>query len=356
MGAKRTAVTALKLNVCVAILALAIPSESPLAAAASEQAERTPVFLAAAPYTPELRHVRRVALRKSKNVAVGPATSRSRHRSPRLSVGEGAGLRRTPDTLDLKSSAALVIDQETSEVLVSKNADAVLPIASLTKLMTALVIAEAKIPLDELLTVSQDDVDTEKGSRSRLKVGTQLTRGEMLHLALMASENRAAHTLGRTFPGGSEAFVEAMNAKGKDLGMGDSIFVESTGLSSRNRSSARDLATLVRAAHLHPIIRELSISRQAKVEVGRRNLQFHTTNRLVLRSDWDIGLQKTGYISEAGRCLVMQVNLAGRSLILVFLDSAGKHSRLGDAERVRRWVNQNSPSAPAQSTGPSLTS
>ena len=152
----------------------------------------------------------------------------------------------------------------------------------------------------------------------------------------------------------AEAFVEAMNAKGKELGMNDTSFVESTGLSSRNKSSARDLATLVRAAHQHPIIRELSVSPQAKVEIGRRNLQFHTTNRLVLRSDWDIGLQKTGYITEAGRCLVMQATLAGRPLIMVFLDSAGKHSRLGDAERVRRWIMQTGPAAtPA---GPRLTS
>ncbi|MEQ1804981.1 MAG: D-alanyl-D-alanine endopeptidase [Burkholderiaceae bacterium] len=304
----------------------------------------------------ELRPVHRVALRKNRNVSPGRASAKSVYASRRQSVAETAGLRKTSDALELKSSAALVIDQETSEVLVSKNADAVLPIASLTKLMTALVIAEAKIPLGELLTVSQDDVDTEKGSRSRLKVGTQLTRSEMLHLALMASENRAAHTLGRTFPGGSEAFVEAMNAKSKELGMGDTSFVESTGLSSRNRSSARDLATLVGAAHQHPIIREMSVSHQAKVEVGRRNLQFHTTNRLVLRADWDIGLQKTGYITEAGRCLVMQATLSGRPLIMVFLDSAGKHSRLGDAERVRRWLMLTLPTATSAPAGVRLTS
>ena len=356
MGAKKIAVTALRLRVCAGFLALTMPMALPLAATAAEKSEGADVFLAATGHTPEPRNVRRVALRKSKNVQAGYATAKSQYGSSRPSVGEVAGLRRTRDSLDLKSSAAFVIDQETSEVLVSKNADAVLPIASLTKLMTALVIAEAKIPLDELITVSQDDVDTEKGSRSRLKVGTQLTRSEMLHLALMSSENRAAHTLGRTFPGGSEAFVEAMNAKGKELGMSDTNFVESTGLSSRNRSSARDLATLVRAAHQHPIIREMSVSAEAKVEVGRRNLQFHTTNRLVLRADCDIGLQKTGYITEAGRCMVMQANLAGRPLIMVFLDSAGKHSRLGDAERVRRWITQTLPSAPSVSMGPKLTS
>lgn len=350
MGAKKTAVMAIRLNVCATFLAL-----SPIAMAAGERAEGAEVFLSAPAHSPEQRHVHQVALRKSKNVSAGRATSRS-SRSARPSAGEVAGLRRTPDSLELRSSAVLVIDQETSEVLVSKNADAVLPIASLTKLMTALVIAEAKIPLDELLTVSQDDVDTEKGSRSRLKVGTQLTRSEMLHLALMASENRAAHSLGRTFPGGSESFVEAMNAKCKELGMSDTIFVESTGLSSRNRSSARDLVTLVRAAHQHPIIREMSVSPQAKVEVGRRNVQFHTTNRLVLRPDWDIGLQKTGYISEAGRCLVMQANLAGRPLIMVFLDSAGKHSRLGDAERVRRWITHTLPVPTSAPDLPRLTS
>jgi serine-type D-Ala-D-Ala endopeptidase (penicillin-binding protein 7) len=356
MGEQTIAVKALRLNACAALLAAAVSMAMPPLAAASQQDEGAEVFLVAAAHTTESRSSRRVALRKSRNVQARHASAKSRYASPRPSAGEAAGLRRTRDSLDLKSSAAFVIDQETNEILVSKNANAVLPIASLTKLMTALVIAEAKIPLDELIAVSQDDVDTEKGSRSRLKVGTQLTRSEMLHLALMASENRAAHTLGRTYPGGSEAFVEAMNAKAAELGMADTSFVESTGLSSRNKSSARDLATLARAAHEHPIIRDLSVSPGARVEVGRRNLQFHTTNRLVLSNHWDIGLQKTGYISEAGRCLVMQANLAGRPLIMVFLDSAGKNTRLGDAERVRRWVTQNLPSATSVSMGPKLTS
>ena len=356
MGAKKIAVMALRLNVCAAFVALSVPVACALAASAAQPSKGADVFLAQPVPSPDLRQVHRVSLRKSRNVSPGRATSKSMHPSRRHSVAQVAGLRKTSDSLELKSSAALVIDQETNEILVSKNADAVLPIASLTKLMTALVIAEAKIPLDELLTVSQDDVDTEKGSRSRLKVGTQLTRNEMLHLALMASENRAAHTLGRTFPGGSEAFVEAMNAKSKELGMSDTSFVESTGLSSRNRSSARDLATLVGAAHQHPIIREMSVSPQAKVEVGRRNLLFHTTNRLVLRADWEIGLQKTGYISEAGRCLVMQATFSGRSLIMVFLDSAGKHSRLGDAERVRRWIMLTLPTEPSALADARLTS
>ncbi len=266
----------------------------------------------------------------------------------RPSFGQIAGLRSTEDSLDLKSSVALVMDQDTNEVLFSKNPNAVLPIASITKLMTAMVVTEAHLPLDEMLTVTQADVDTEKGSRSRLRVGTQLNREEMLHLALMASENRAAHALGRHYPGGLDAFVSAMNAKAQLLGMSDTRYVEPTGLSSRNQSSARDLATLVKAAHEVELIRSLSTSPEYVVEVGHRPMQFRNTNGLVRNASWDIGLQKTGYISEAGRCLVMQAKLAGRQLIMVFLDSAGKYSRIGDAERVRRWVTAFAPmSVPA---------
>ena len=238
-----------------------------------------------------------------------------------------------------------MLDQDTNEVLFSKNSSAVLPIASITKLMTAVVVSDAKLPQDELITISQDDVDTEKGSRSRLRVGTQLTRGEMLHLALMSSENRAAHALGRYYPGGIDAFVAAMNAKAKALGMPDTRYVEPTGLSSLNQSSAKDLATLVGAAYQYPIIRELSTSIEHQVGIGNHQLQFRNTHTLVRNPGWEIGLQKTGYISEAGRCLVMQAKMAGRQLIMVFLDSAGKYSRIGDAERVRRWITQSAPTA-----------
>jgi serine-type D-Ala-D-Ala endopeptidase (penicillin-binding protein 7) len=256
----------------------------------------------------------------------------------RPSYGKLAGLHSVHDQLDLKSSVALVIDQETREVLFSKNDSAVLPIASITKLMTGLLVSEAKLPMDETIEITQDDVDTEKGSRSRLKVGAVLTRGELLHLALMSSENRAAHALGRTYPGGLDAFVSAMNAKAKLLGMKDTKYVEPTGLSSRNQSSAHDLATLVNTAYADPVLREYSTSPGHQVAVGNRTLQFNNTNRLVKNPEWEIGLQKTGYISEAGQCLVMQAKVAGRKIIMVFLDSAGKLSRLGDAERVRRWV------------------
>jgi D-alanyl-D-alanine endopeptidase (penicillin-binding protein 7) len=263
----------------------------------------------------------------------------------RQSFGQLAGLHQTEDPLDLRSSVAFVLDQDTNEVLLNKNSKAVLPIASITKLMTGLLVTEANLPMDEMLTITQDDVDTEKGSSSRLAVGTRLSRGEMLHLALMSSENRAANALGRNYPGGLPAFVAAMNAKARQLGMNDTRYVEPTGLSSQNQSSARDLALLVKAAHEVPLLRELSTSPEHQVAVGSRQLQFHTTNRLVLNPSWDIGLQKTGYIAEAGQCLVMQAQLAGRKLIMVLLDSAGKYSRIADAERIRKWLTSAGASA-----------
>ncbi len=287
----------------------------------------------------------RAMVRKTRKVVSRRPVASLRAEPARLSFGQLAGLHGSADTLDLKSSVALVLDQDTQEVLLSKNSSAVLPIASITKLMTAVVVTEAKLPLDDMITISQDDVDTEKGSSSRLRVGTQLSRGEMLHLALMSSENRAAHALGRYYPGGIDAFVAAMNAKAKALGMPDTRYVEPTGLSSQNQSSAKDLATLVGAAYQYQIIRDLSTSQEHQVGVGNHQLQFRNTNGLVRNPGWDIGLQKTGYISEAGRCLVMQAKMAGRKLIMVFLDSAGKYSRQGDAERVRRWITQNAPAA-----------
>ena len=284
----------------------------------------------------------RVVVRTAGRSSKVQAVSRAAIVPAKLSFGQMAGLHEVSDPLDLKSSVALVIDQDTHEVLLSKNDHAVLPIASLTKLMTGLIISQAHLPMDEPITITQDDVDTEKGSRSRLSVGTTLTRGEMMHLALMSSENRAAHALGRTYPGGLSAFVGLMNAKARAIGMADTRYVEPTGLSSQNQSSARDLATLVNVAHADPLLRELSTSPGYEVAVGRKTLQYNNTNGLVKNPTWDIGLQKTGYISEAGRCLVMQAEIAGRKLIMVFLDSAGKFSRLGDAERVRHWVESAS--------------
>lgn len=302
-----------------------------LAPSAAEAGTRTTIVAKKRHSTVSKRVMRSFSAKKRKVVLVARTP-------PRPSFGQLAGLHTVSDQLDLKSSVALVIDQDTREILLSKNDSAVLPIASITKLMTGTVVSEAKLPMDELITITQDDVDTEKGSSSRLRVGTTLTRGELLHLALMSSENRAAHALGRTYPGGLQAFVTMMNAKARMLGMKDTHYVEPTGLSSQNQSTAHDLATLVNAAYNDPLLRELTTSPEHEVAVGKRTLQFRTTNRLVKNPEWDIGLQKTGYISEAGQCLVMQAKIAGRKLIMVFLDSAGKLSRIGDAERVRRWV------------------
>ena len=257
---------------------------------------------------------------------------------PRPSYGQLAGLHATLDPLELKSSVAFILDQDTNEVLFQKNESAVLPIASLTKLMTGVIVSEAQLDMNEIITIADADVDTEKGSRSRLKVGTQLTRGELMLLSLMSSENRAAHALGRSYPGGLDRFVQAMNAKAKLLGMNDTRYVEPTGLSSRNQSSAKDLATLTAYASNDKSLRELSTSPMHQVDVGNKTLNYVNTNRLVRNPEWEIGLQKTGFISEAGQCLIMQAKVSGRRLIMVFLDSAGKLSRLGDAERVRRWV------------------
>ena len=338
MSTVRTLVSA-TLLLCVAAVASAAapkstPSEKKRAAAETKATESPRANTSVVVVRNRNGALRRVAL-----VRVEPVHP---------SFGQLSGLHDEADALELKSGVALVLDQDTNEVLFSKNAQAVLPIASITKLMTAVVVTEASLPLDEMITITDEDIDTEKGSRSRLKVGTTLARGDMLHLALMSSENRAAHALGRTYPGGLAVFVAEMNHKARELGMNDTRYVEPTGLSSANQSSARDLATLVKAAHEHQIIRELSTSHEYAVEVGNRPVQFRNTNGLVKSPEWDIGLQKTGYISEAGRCLVMQAKMAGRQLIMVFLDSAGKYSRIGDAERVRRWITESA--APAVPT------
>jgi serine-type D-Ala-D-Ala endopeptidase (penicillin-binding protein 7) len=258
-------------------------------------------------------------------------------------VGGIAGLNTTRDPLALKSNAAVVIDQASSQVLFEKNANVALPIASLTKLMTALIVVESRQNLDELLDVTADDIDREKNSRSRLRVGAQMTRTNMLHIALMSSENRAASALGRNYPGGLPAFVAAMNAKAKALGMNDTHYVDSTGLSSHNVASARDLSKLVVAAYQHTLIREYSTDAKYAVDTGRNQLQYMNSNRLVMNPGWEIGLQKTGYITEAGRCLVMQTRVDGRPVVMVFLDSKGKESRLADAGRIRKWLEISRP-------------
>ena len=242
----------------------------------------------------------------------------------------------------LRSSSALVLDADTGEVVIGKNADAVVPIASITKLMTAIVILDSGLDLGETIVLNRQDAVAMKGSRSRLRTGLGLSRGDLLLLALMASDNRAAAALGRSYPGGLEVFVDAMNAKAAALDMHESRFVEPTGLSPANVSTAGDLAKLVRAAHEYPLIRHYSTKDRAAVRVstGRstRILNYGNTNGLVRSRHWDIELSKTGYISEAGRCLVMHVRLAEKALIVVLLDSWGKHSRVGDANRIRKWL------------------
>lgn len=258
---------------------------------------------------------------------------------PVLSAGHLAGLHLTQDPLELQSNVALVIDQSTSQVLFEKNANVPLPIASITKLMTALVVVEANQDMEEVLEVTDEDIDREKFSSSRLRVGSRLSRGNMLHIALMSSENRAASALGRNYPGGLQKFVAAMNAKAKSLGMTDTRYVDSTGLSSHNVASASDLTKLVLAAHQHPILGQYSTDQQFSVTPGNYSVHYANSNRLVTNPDWEIGLQKTGYISEAGRCLVMQANIEGRPIVMVFLDSKGRFSRLADASRIRNWLS-----------------
>jgi len=275
-------------------------------------------------------------------------TSNGRHRSvvrriayePRQpSVGQAFGLHETPDALMLRSSVAYVIDQNSGESLFDKNSRAVVPIASITKLMTAMVVLDSKEPMTDQIEVTDEDRDYEKNTGSRLSVGSVLSREDMLHIALMASENRAAAALSRYFPGGRPAFLAAMNAKAKQLGMTDTHFENPTGLTSQNVSSARDLVKMVNAAYQYPIIRRFSTDHSYEVYTGKRSLAYNSTNALVRNPTWDIGLQKTGFINEAGECLVMQATIHGRPMIMVLLDSSGKYSRFADATRLRTWLD-----------------
>jgi len=275
----------------------------------------------------------------SGDVAVRPA-----RRAP-VRRGDELGI-----PLALKSAVALVVDQDTEEVLLEKNTNAILPIASITKLMTALVTIEADLPMDEELVVTREDRTVDR-VRSLLRPGVKLTRGQALHLALMSSENHAAQLLGRSYPGGLEQFVEAMNAKAQILGMQESHFVDPTGLSPENRSTPQDLVRLVKAAYEYPAIRDFSTSSSLAVPFGKRVVNYGNTNRLVSNPSWDIGLQKTGYISAAGRCLVMQAVIQGRRVVMVLLDSAGKYSRIGDAQRIRNWLESGASIAPARAAG-----
>ncbi len=247
--------------------------------------------------------------------------------------------------LNLRSSSAMVVDQKTGRIMFGKNTDARMPIASITKLMTAMVVLDAQLPLDEKIAISSEDRDSLKGTHSRIKVGTTLSRQLALQLALMSSENRAAAALARAYPGGFPAFVAAMNRKAESLGMSHTRFVDSTGLNSNNISTAQDLVTMVNAAYRYPLIRDMTTTGFYDMDMAKRGrsrpLQFKNTNMLVRNKTWEIGLSKTGFINEAGHCLVMQAVIANKPMVIVLLDSWGKLSRIGDAQRIKKWMESS---------------
>lgn len=242
----------------------------------------------------------------------------------------------------LASSIALIYDEKNQNFLYSKNSETVAPIASITKLMTAMVVLDAKLSMDEKITISPDDADFQKGTHSRMRAGITLPRGEMLKVALMASENRAAAALARTYPGGTPAAIAAMNAKAKELGMTATKFLDPTGLNSNNVSTAKDLVKMVMAAQHYELIHKFTTSTSHMVNAGgRHELKYINTNPLVKNASWDIGVSKTGYISEAGRCLVMEAKISNRPVVIVLLDSWGKSTRVGDANRIKKWMESS---------------
>ena len=245
--------------------------------------------------------------------------------------------------LRLRSESVMVLDAKQGNVIYRKNADKIRPIASITKLMTAMVVLDAELALNKKISIRSADIDRLKNTRSRLSLGAKLTRKELLLLALMSSDNRAAAALGRTYPGGKRAFVKAMNNKAFELGMGNSFFVESTGLSSRNVSTARDLAKLVGAAYNYKLIRKYTTTAAYSVKLPRRKhaLLYKNSNILVRRGVWDIDISKTGFLKAAGRCLVMHAQILGKPIIIVLLDSWGKNTRIGDANRIKKWMEKN---------------
>lgn len=249
---------------------------------------------------------------------------------------------RKPSQPDVRSSAVLVVNADDSSVLFARQAKKAVPIASITKLMTALVLLEGGQELDEPITITPADRDIEKGTGSRLVVGATLSRGDLLHIALMSSDNRAAHAVARRYPGGVPGMVAAMNKKARALGMKSARFADPSGLSPRNVASPQDLSILVRETARNPTIRKYSTDHDFTVDVGRhRRLVFRNTNTLVQKPDWNILVQKTGYTNEAGRCLVMQAEIEGRSVVMVLMNSFGKYTRVADARRIRRWLEAN---------------
>lgn len=272
------------------------------------------------PHAAKMVKVRPVKLRAQKEVAAAQSDGR----------------------LKLASSVAMIVDQASGATIYSQNAGNQAPIASITKLMTAMVVLDAGLGMSEAITITEEDVDWLRGSSSRLRVGATLTRQELLQLALMASENRAAAALARAYPGGTAQFVAAMNRKAAELGMHRSHFVDSTGLHSENVSTAEDLVRMVKASYHYDQIREMTTTEAYDVvnDSGHRT-PYKNTNALVKSPAWDIGLSKTGFINEAGRCLVMQARIASRPVIIVLLDSWGKYTRIADANRIKKWLESS---------------
>jgi serine-type D-Ala-D-Ala endopeptidase (penicillin-binding protein 7) len=269
-----------------------------------------------------------------------PRTGEKSERSAtiRLAAVNSHARKLSVDEPDLRSSSVLIVDETHSRVLYARRADVAMPIASITKLMTAMVVLDAAQSLDEPIAITREDTPTGKGAFSRLAVGTTLPRGDLVHLALMSSENRAAHALGRHYPGGLPAFVAAMNARARGLGMLHTRFVDPAGLSSENVASPEDLSKLVVAVSQNPLIREYSTDKAYAVRAGRRMIGFRNTDSLVSSPSWNIIVQKTGYIAEAGKCLVMQAIIDGRTIVIVLLDSFGKYTRVADAKRIKKWM------------------
>lgn len=312
-------------------------------ATARKRARKLPKRLARAKvrHTVVHAHVRTKGVKRSRGIRKVMFTPARPHS---LSRGRAFGLHKTPDALALRSAVAYVVDQNTNELLFDKNSQVVLPIASISKLMTSMVVLDAQQSLTDMLQVRNADRDFEKGTHSRLSIGSRLSRADMLHIALMSSENRAASSLANYYPGGKAACVAAMNAKAQALGMYDTHFIDPTGLTSRNVSSARDLAKMVNMAYQYPLIRQFSTDASYNVFTGQKTLHYTNSNALISHHprDWPIGVQKTGFINEAGECVVMQALVAGRPLIIVLLDSSGKYSRFADALRIRAWVTKQS--------------
>ena len=314
-------------NLAMLVLSLCIGNAH--AVAKKQPQQRNTVAKAVASAKSMHKPVQRVAVRQAGG----------KHRIVRRAIAPPAPEVFNPDVLDIQSTAALVVNTGDGKVVYDKNITAVSSIASITKLMTAMVVLDAKLPLDESITLTEDDLDFVKNTGSRLQIGTTLTRDDMLRLALMSSENRAASALGRAYPGGMAAFVREMNLKALSLEMMRTSFVDSSGLSSSNVSTAQDLAKMVTAAYQYPLIRQYSTGNAHAVHAHNgRALQFGNTNSLIVSPDWNISLSKTGYIREAGRCLVMHATIAGSPIVIVLLDSWGRLSRAGDANRIKKWI------------------